>query len=41
MGYLLVQAKVDNQVLQKIHLETPEHRITVTPQRIIAVENAA
>ncbi|MBV9302562.1 MAG: hypothetical protein JOY62_16650 [Acidobacteriaceae bacterium] len=38
---LLAQAKVDNQVLQNIHLETPEHRITVTPQRIIAVENAA
>ncbi|MBV9301711.1 MAG: hypothetical protein JOY62_07670 [Acidobacteriaceae bacterium] len=38
---LLAQAKVDNQVLQNIHSETPEHRITVTRQRIIAVENAA
>ena len=38
---LLAQAKVDNQVLQNHRLETPEHRCTVTPQRILAVENAA
>ena len=38
---LLAQAKVDHQVLLNLALETPEHRMTVNPERIIAVQNAA
>jgi hypothetical protein len=38
---LLAQAKVDNQELQNMRLETPEHRIHGRIQRIIAAENAA
>ena len=38
---LLKQAEVDHQMLMDMRLETLEHRATVTPQRIIAVENAA
>ena len=37
---LLKQAEVDHQTLMNMRLETPEHRATVTPQRIIAVQNA-
>jgi len=38
---LLAQAQVDNQELQKMRLETPEHRIHGRIERIIAAENAA
>ena len=38
---LLAQAKVDNQELQNMRLETPEHRIHGRVERIIAAENAA
>jgi hypothetical protein len=38
---LLVQAEVDNQELQNMRLETPEHRIHGRIERIIAAENAA
>jgi len=38
---LLAQAQVDNQELQNIRLETPEHRIHGRIERIIAAENAA
>jgi hypothetical protein len=38
---LLAQAKVDNQELQNMRLETPEHRIHGRIERIIAAENAA
>ncbi len=38
---LLAQAKVDNQELQNMKLETPEHRISGRVERIIAAENAA
>jgi hypothetical protein len=38
---LLAQAKVDNQELQNMRLETPEDRIHGRIQRIIAAENAA
>jgi hypothetical protein len=35
------QAKVDNQELQNMRLETPGHRIQGRVERIIAAENAA
>ncbi|HSU60026.1 MAG TPA: hypothetical protein VLI55_11990 [Bryobacteraceae bacterium] len=38
---LLAQAKVDNQELQNMKLETPEHHIEDRVQRIIAAEKAA
>jgi hypothetical protein len=38
---LLAQAKVDNQELQNMRLETPEHRIHGRVERILAAENAA
>ncbi len=38
---LLAQAKVDNQELQNMKLETPEHRISGRVESIIAAENAA
>jgi hypothetical protein len=38
---LLAQGKVDNQELQNMRLETPEHRIPGRIERIIAAENAA
>ena len=38
---LLAQAKVDNQELQNMKLETPEHHIEDRGQRIIAAEKAA
>src|SRR6185437_16969953 len=38
---LLAQAKVDNQELQNMNLETPENRMTGRVQRIIAAEEAA
>jgi len=38
---LLAQAKVDNQELQNMRLETPEHRIHGRIERMIAPENAA
>jgi len=38
---LLAQAKVDNQELQNMKLETPEHHIEGRVQRIIAAEKAA
>jgi hypothetical protein len=38
---LLAQAKVDNQELQNMRLETPEHHIYGRIERIIAAENAA
>ncbi len=38
---LLAQAKVDNQELQNMKLETPEHRISGRIERIIAAEEAA
>jgi hypothetical protein len=38
---LLAQAEVDNQELQNMRLETPEHRIQGRIERIIAAENAA
>ncbi len=38
---LLAQAKVDNQELQNMQLETPGHRIQGRVERIIAAENAA
>jgi low affinity Fe/Cu permease len=38
---LLAQAKVDNQELQNMRLETPGHRIQGRVERIIAAENAA
>jgi hypothetical protein len=38
---LLAQAKVDNQELQNMRLETPGHRIEGRVERIIAAENAA
>jgi len=38
---LLAQAKVDNQELQNMNLETPENRISGRIERIIAAEKAA
>jgi hypothetical protein len=38
---LLAQAKVDNQELQNMRLETPGHRIEGRVERIIAAENVA
>ena len=38
---LLAQAKVDDQELQNMRLETPGHRIQGRVERIIAAENAA
>ena len=38
---LLAQARVDNQELQNMKLETPENHITGRVQRIIAAEKAA
>ncbi|HEY7305026.1 MAG TPA: hypothetical protein VH601_12970 [Bryobacteraceae bacterium] len=38
---LLAEAEVDHRVMQNLNLETLEHRITVGPERIIAVQNAA
>jgi hypothetical protein len=38
---LLAQAKVDNQELQNMRLETPEHRIQGRVERILAAEKAA
>jgi hypothetical protein len=38
---LLAQAKVDNQELQNMRLETPENRIHGRVERILAAENAA
>jgi hypothetical protein len=38
---LLAQARVDNQELQNMKLETPEHHIQGRIQRIIAAEKAA
>ncbi len=38
---LLAQAKVDNQELQNMRLETPEHRVQGRVERTMAVENAA
>ncbi len=38
---LEAEAEVDHRILLNMNLQTPEHRITVGPQHIIAVENAA
>jgi hypothetical protein len=38
---LLAQAQLDNQELQNMRLETPEHRIHGRVERILAAENAA
>jgi low affinity Fe/Cu permease len=38
---LLKEAEVDGQVMRNLHLQTLERRITVGPERIIAVQNAA
>ena len=38
---LYAQAEVDHKILQNINLQTPEHRITIGPQHIIAAEKAA
>jgi len=38
---LLAQARVDNQELQNMNLETPEHHISGRIERIIAAEKAA
>ena len=38
---LQAQAEVDHRILLNVNLQTPEHRITVGPQHIIAAEKAA
>jgi hypothetical protein len=38
---LLAEAKVDQVLLRNANLQTPEHRISVGPERIIATQNAA
>ena len=38
---LQAEAEVDHQILMNVNLQTPEHRITVGPQHIIAAEKAA
>jgi DNA-binding protein H-NS len=38
---LLAEAEVDNCVLRNLNLQTPEHRTSVGPERIIAAQNAA
>jgi hypothetical protein len=37
---LLAEAEVDHRVMQSLNLQTLEHRITVGPERIIAIQNA-
>ena len=38
---LQAQAEVDHRILRNVNLQTPENRITVGPQHIIAAEKAA
>jgi hypothetical protein len=38
---LLAEAKVDQVLLRNANLQTPEHRISVGPERVIATQNAA
>ena len=38
---LLAEAEVDQRVLMNLNLQTPEHRISVGPERIIAAQKAA
>ncbi len=38
---LYAQAEVDHRILMSMNLQTPEHRITIGPQHIIAAEKAA
>ena len=38
---LYAQAEVDHRIMLSANLQTPEHRITVGPQHIMAAENAA
>ena len=38
---LYAQAEVDHRIMLSMNLQTPEHRITVGPQHIIAAEKAA
>ncbi len=38
---LYAQAEVDHRILMSVNLQTPEHRITIGPQHIIAAEKAA
>jgi hypothetical protein len=38
---LYAEAEVDHQVMLNLNLQTPQHRITVGPERIIATQNAS
>ena len=38
---LLAEAEVDQRVLMNLNLQTPEHRVSVGPERIIAAQKAA
>jgi hypothetical protein len=38
---LLAEAEVDHRIMQNVNLQTPEHRISVGPERIIAAQKAA
>ena len=38
---LLAEAEVDHRVLLNLNLQTPEHSVSVGPERIIATQNAA
>jgi hypothetical protein len=38
---LLAEAEVDHRVMLNLNLQTPKHRITVGPERIIATQRAA
>ena len=38
---LLAEAEVDQRVLMNLNLQTPEHPVSVGPERIIAAQKAA